>query len=134
MINLIQSPDILILLWYLILFQCDLCDTKFTRKKHLDEHTRVIHKVGPVLEFKCRVCDKVYNRKAVLGRHIKDVHIRVSFKLSNTIKIVDICVSVSYIIVEINSNPLPHRYEENAKIIQTSMFLILSHNKKIKPT
>ncbi|CAO3633250.1 unnamed protein product [Mucor hiemalis] len=51
-----------------VIYNCGLCDNKFTKWTKLREHTLKDHPI------QCTVCDKTYTRKGNLRQHIKEKH------------------------------------------------------------
>ena len=55
-------------------FQCNLCDTSFSQKRHLNRHIESVHK--GIKPFKCKYCDASFSQKENLRGHIESVHER----------------------------------------------------------
>ena len=63
-------------------FQCDRCEKSFSRKEHLERHSRVNHKFSeknPI--FNCPICASTFKKKSSFQRHRVD-HIRYPLQFS----------------------------------------------------
>ena len=57
--------------------KCPFCQKTFSRKAHLRDHEKAVHKdkyVGEQPDFECQICDKKYKQKRNLERHTREVH------------------------------------------------------------
>ena len=53
-------------------FKCNICDTGFSYKGHLNVHFESVH--NGKKPFKCNICDASFSRRDSLKRHNKSVH------------------------------------------------------------
>lgn len=56
--------------------KCSICDKSFTKKYHLNEHQRKIHKYDPypTKSFTCSFCNKKYSSNKSLLAHTQKFH------------------------------------------------------------
>ena len=49
-------------------FECEICDKRFSRRYHFEEHTRIHTDEKP---FECTVCGKAFTQKSKFDRHTR---------------------------------------------------------------
>jgi len=48
---------------------CVPCKMKFSRRRKLDEHNRIVHDI--VISYSCKYCQKTFSRRDRLATHLK---------------------------------------------------------------
>jgi len=60
-------------------YRCNICDTKFNSKPHLESHISGIHKKECIKNenFECKLCSKLLSSKASLENHVSSIHEKI---------------------------------------------------------
>ena len=64
-------------------YECDLCESSFTRPIGLQEHKSTIH--NRELNYKCKHCGKSFGFQANLIRHERSIHEQKKYECNMTI-------------------------------------------------
>ena len=54
-----------------VTFDCDACKEKFTSRRNLARHIKIVHEE---LRYECQECDEVFREKRAARNHVKAVH------------------------------------------------------------